>query len=243
MSLLDNIKQMQQQGMNDADIAQSLKEQGMSPMEIDDAINQSKIKAAVYEDTGANAIMNNEQNGGMQQSMMTQELPPDQPPQQQQEGYYQPQQYPQEGYYQPQSGVSPDAISEIAEQIVAEKMSEIRKSIGNIAEFKTTVESRIASMDERLKKIETMIDKLQMSILNKIGTYSESIQGMREEMGAMQDSFSKVINPLVGRAKERRNQQVKEEPVEEPKVEEPREEEQQETPNRKRADGFESFLR
>jgi len=151
MPLLDNIKQMQQQGMQDADIVQNLREQGFSPKDIDDTLNQSKIKSAIYEQTGQDAIMNNSQEG-MQPSMMTQEISqqsqvpiPDQ---------MQYSQYPQQGqeysYYQPQqSGVSTEIVSEISEQIITEKISELKKNIGNISEFKTLIDSRVSNIDRK----------------------------------------------------------------------------------------------
>ena len=55
---------MQSQGLSDAEISQKLQEQGANPKEIDDALNQSKIKAAIfdnsnYEQTGQDSIIGN----------------------------------------------------------------------------------------------------------------------------------------------------------------------------------------
>ena len=47
-----------------------------------------------------------------------------------------------QGYYEPrQSSLSSDTISEISEQIVTEKMSEIKKHLHKIVNFKTTAET------------------------------------------------------------------------------------------------------
>ena len=47
MGILEQITQMKNQGMPDEEIASKLQEQRISPKEITDAMNQSKIKSAV----------------------------------------------------------------------------------------------------------------------------------------------------------------------------------------------------
>ena len=47
MTVLDSVIELQRGGMSDQDIAQQLKTSGASPQEINDAINQAKIKTAV----------------------------------------------------------------------------------------------------------------------------------------------------------------------------------------------------
>src|SRR3989344_2194981 len=47
MPLLDKVKSMKEQGLIDEQITQQLKEQGHSPLNINKALEQSKIKAAI----------------------------------------------------------------------------------------------------------------------------------------------------------------------------------------------------
>jgi hypothetical protein len=51
------------------------------------------------------------------------------------------------------------------------------------------------NISDRLKKIETIIDKLQIAILEKVGSYGKNLEGIKKEMSMMQDSFSKMISP------------------------------------------------
>ena len=74
--ILDEIKQMQQQGFTEQDVVQKLMESGYSPKDISDSINQTKIKSAV-EDNVQNSVINQ----GMQMSSL---------PQQNQQGMPQP---------------------------------------------------------------------------------------------------------------------------------------------------------
>lgn len=274
MPLLETVKQMQQQGMQDTEIAQKMQEQGYNPKEIDDAINQGRIKAAVsepYEQNGQEAVMSNSPNLEMQPSVMSPE--PNQPPQPQPQEYIYPveqqQQYqPQYAgeYSPPQTGISPETISEIAEQIVTEKFSEIKKLIGNIADFKTVTEAKISNMDSRLKKIESTIEKLQSSIIGRVGEFGQAVEDIKGEMSMMQDSFSKVVNQAVSnnpKVSEREiPQETREEQHQETQHQETQHQEESHNPDeemresvmknenrntprssKKSKDGFENFLR
>lgn len=210
MPLLDEIKQLQGQGYNEQDISQKMMEGGYNPKEINDAISQSRIKAAVSEEAVQNSVINASQE--MQPSLLAQ--PPQEQQQPQEYTYPTPQAYPTEyQYYQPQVGVGVETITEISEQVVAEKLSEIKKIIGNIADFKTITESKISGIDERLRRIETIIENLQARIIGKIGNYGQAVQDIKTEMEAMQDSFSKVINPLISKTRETEELQEPEEEV------------------------------
>ena len=64
------------------------------------------------------------------------------------------------------------------------------------------MESKIDDLNIRLKKIESIIEKLQSSILGKIGTYNQNIQSINKEMQTMQKSFSKALNPLITKTRQ-----------------------------------------
>lgn len=203
MAILEQIQQMKNQGMPDEEIVRNLQEQGVSPKQINDALNQSQIKKAVIDEkdmysTGAPSPNQQVQGNYVPQ---TQEFP--ESPETRQETYAQ-QEYaqPQEYYQQDQYGYSPggidsDTIIEIAEQVFSEKMKKVQKQVDDLNEFKTLAQTKIENMTDRLKRIETIIDKLQISILEKIGSYGENIDNIKKEMSMMQDSFGKVVNQAV----------------------------------------------
>lgn len=221
MAILDQIIQMKRQGFNESQIIQNLKEQGISPREINEAIDQSNVKSAVYPVLG--------ETGGMQPSMMqpspqeqfmlplpeqagrqvtqpmtqeTGELP------QPQEGAYtaypepyaQYPQYPETGYgyaeYQYPPALDTETITDIAQQVADEKLEKVNKQIQNLSKFKSLTEGRILDIDARLRRIETSIDRLQTSILGKIGDYSREMSNLKAEMETTQESFSKILEPL-----------------------------------------------
>ena len=130
------------------------------------------------------------------------------------EEQYESQQYPQQYQYQPQeyqpqdgntyqqgmiSGGDTDTIIEISEQVFAERMKGAVKQIESFNEFKTLTQAKVENMSERLKRIESTIDMLQIAILEKVGVYGRNIESIRKEMDMMQDSFGKVVNKTVER--------------------------------------------
>jgi len=217
MGVLDQIMHMQSQGKSDSEIIRALQERGIPPREIQDAINQAQVKRAISPDV----------TEGMQQSIMETpqdemapeyneeyaEVPQNQeylPQSQEPQAYQEPYQdyyagnqgYGEEGYggYSYTPGTSDTStLMEIAEQVFSEKIKKIQKSTEELSEFKILTESKIKLFEERLKRIESTIDQLQISILEKVGSYGQNLSSIKKEMSMMQDSFSKVINPLLDR--------------------------------------------
>ena len=220
MTILEQVTQMKNQGTPDQEIVNNLQQQGISPKEINNALSQSQIKSAIS-NTGTQtmqpSIMEQEVPAPSPQNqpnytLQTKELGEQEmyvPPSeysQQQEIYppssqeYSPQQefYPQEGYGDYSgSATNTDTMIEIAEQVFSEKIQKIQKQIGEINEFKTIAQTKIENTANRLKRIETTIDKLQIAILEKVGSYGQNLSSIKKEMSMMQDSFGKVVDQAV----------------------------------------------
>jgi|APSaa5957512576_1039674.scaffolds.fasta_scaffold90999_2 DNA-binding transcriptional MerR regulator len=164
---------------------------------------------------------------GMQQSMMgTGQIPPAQPPIAQEmqapEPYPPQEQMPYYEEYQPQQSSDIETINDIAEQIVEEKTTKIKKQITEVTRFKDELILEIEKINQRLTKVEDNFHQLQMAILGKIGEYGEDIKNISTEMQATQDSFSKMINPI---------------------IDEKRKETRAKPKTKKKSDDFESYLR
>jgi len=230
MTVLSDIKRMQIEGKTDQEIIGALKQQGISPREITEALTQSKIREAVVAPgagdeaqapmPGQEALspqemtpsINDGSQGAPEAAAYAQDetqQPQPYPPQEQQYPQEAQQPYPQEGYppqeqqgypqeypqyqQQPQmGGISPDTITEISEQVVAEKLAPIREDIEKVIDMKTTVESKLDYLDERLKRIEKIIDRLQLSIMQKVGDYMTNIDDIKKEIVETQKSFKSM---------------------------------------------------
>lgn len=215
MGLIEQINQMKNQGLQDQEIAGKLQEQGVAPTAINDAINQSKIKEAVGNNQMNEELqpLNSRPNSfnQMQQTQESQEydLPEEENynVSQPQEEYYADNQetagggynnYSEEydGYDTNTQSMNTDNFIEIAEQVFAEKTKEMQNQIQEINEFKILSKIKLDHTEERIKRIESVMDKLQMAILEKVGSYGNTLQSIKKEMAMMQDSFGKMSPSL-----------------------------------------------
>jgi len=189
MSVLDQVIQMKNQGISDEEITTTLKEQRISPRDIHDALSQAKIKSAVSnEEEMQHSIMETPPTPNEEDVYVPQTQEPEQEEQPQQEYY------PQEGYtdYSAPIGTDTDTMIEIAEQVFSEKMQKIQNHLEKLNEFQTLSQVKMDSTAERLKRIETIMDNLQISILDRVGSYGKNLDNIKKEMSMMQDSFRKI---------------------------------------------------
>lgn len=205
MGALDQIMQMKQAGLSEQEILNRLQEQGISPNSITDAFSQARIKDVVegeremQEDDFPERPSPFSSPAPEIYAPSAQEMPsPFYPPQE--SSYSQPQEpeayYPQEGYENSQTGVGTDTIIEIAEQVYEEKIKKLSQQISNFKEFSAISETKFSNFENRLKRIESVIENLQIKILEKVGSYGEGLESIKKEMTMMQDSFSKTLPML-----------------------------------------------
>ena len=219
MATLEKVMNMKNQGIAESEIIKSLQDQGISPKEISDALSQSKIKQAVFAETGDQgmqpSIMENAENQNMTPSPQgaqsnDEEVYQPQMPQNNEEALYSPNQnygnqaaeteeyYPQESYQSDSYSESNiDNMIEIAEQVFQDKIKKMQTQFNELIEFKTISESKIENMSERLKRMEKMFDQMQISIINKVGNFGKGLDTLKKEIEMVEDSFSKVIDKKV----------------------------------------------
>ncbi|MDP2672377.1 MAG: hypothetical protein Q8O84_01030 [Nanoarchaeota archaeon] len=216
MGALDQIRQMKQEGFSEQEISDSLQEQGISPNSITDAFSQARIKDVVE---GENKMQENDFPEGTAVSSFEgtpspfsapetyspREMPqyyPQESSYSQQETEGSPESSlgesysPQEGYGESQAGFGTDTIIEIAEQVFEEKIKKLSQQISNFKEFSAIAETKFSNFENRLKKVESIIEALQIKILEKIGSYGDGLESIKKEMTMMQDSFSKTLPML-----------------------------------------------
>jgi ribosomal protein L12E/L44/L45/RPP1/RPP2 len=230
MPLTNEIKQMQQQGQSDSEIATALKGRGLSDKDISTALSQAEIKQAVSppQEAPQQAAQAAQTQQETPQPVQTQQISQAQPemqpsmldgpssetnqPQQTQpkaQQQYEPptpqqtQQYAQQSYdaypqppqsAQPQSydsyqpyqsasgGTSSDVVTEISEQVVAEALGPLKRKLEKNIDLKTSFETKLSNLDDRLKSIEKIIDRLQLSILQKVGESMANIDDIKTEL-------------------------------------------------------------
>ena len=107
-----------------------------------------------------------------------------------------------QGYEEGYSGaINTDTISEIVEQNISEKITKVMNVLTALSESKVLLSTKQDKMEERLSRIESIIDELQMTLIRKAGQQEENIEDIKTEMEDMREGFQKVVNPLVDNLK------------------------------------------
>lgn len=104
--------------------------------------------------------------------------------------------YPPQEEYQGYSYTDTDTMIEVSEQVFAEKLKPHLKKIEGAIEFKTLAETKLENLSDRLSRIEAQIDKLQAAILEKVGDYGRGLEGVKKEIGMIEESFGKIVRKL-----------------------------------------------
>lgn len=208
MSLSEEIRSMEAQGMQQEEITRILQNQGISMSDISNAFSASRIKQAVAQESSSATEMSGEElqpsinspqsaQSMQEDALIGQPQPPQSyGPQTPSQGQYQDyQQYPSYDSYS--SGISADTINEIAEQVMLEKLIPLKDKLEQALEFRNIIDTKITYIDERLRKIEKIIDRLQLSVLQKVGEYVTNVEDMKKELQETQKSFRYLLdNPL-----------------------------------------------
>lgn len=212
MTIAEDIKKLRQNGMAEQEIIEFLKQKRVSPKEIENALSQEQIREAVMAPSPNNEqeeeiIGTQEYRSPALQNSMINEAPEAEipgaptpyPEQSQEQQPYSAESYPMQsqgyGYnYQYQAPLSSDTITEIAEQVVSEKLAKIRTHLEKTIDLKNMTEANLSHLDERLQRIEKIIDQLQLNILQKIGEHVINVSDLKKELIETQKSFKSVAH-------------------------------------------------
>ncbi len=235
MTLINTIKNLKERGMSNNQIIQLLKERNYKPQEINNALQQASIKSAISTPQQTDNQSQEMQTAPAPEPQPPQQPPtsqtqnqytqpaesqaeqmqmnspsPTQNQQQPETEEYIPQTPAQDySYYDQYSPQSSGTVNDIAEEIIEEKIQEIRKNLEKLGRFQTSTKRKISNLDNRLKKIEKTIEDLQQKIIGKIGNYGEAIENIKEDMNMMQDSFSKALDPLIKKGRKSKSRKKK----------------------------------
>ncbi len=180
MIQVNRVVQMQQQGMSDNDIITALKNEGVSSKDISDSLAQARIKMAVSQEDQTAEYPQQAQYAPQEQQYAPQD-----------QGQYAPQQYAEQG------SMSIETITEIVDRIIAEKLKEINQKIKPVVDFKNKAEEDITDLKERVKRIESMMDALQKSVIGKVGEFGQSTSMIHQDLENLHGTVSKLMNPLI----------------------------------------------
>ena len=190
---------MLKNGFKREEIARYLEGKKYSPQQISAAINQAEIKQGVE---------GNMPPQEMEESVMDQNidipLPEKAGSEQQQappsQAHYSSYQTP--SYAMPQAAINYDEVQALVEQIVEEKWKELMRSVGDIHLFKARVGDDMEAVKQELLRTQKRLEDLQVAVLGKVREYNDSVLGVTSEMKALENVFSKIMEPLISNVKE-----------------------------------------
>ena len=108
--------------------------------------------------------------------------------------------------YQPyQEGMSSDVIKEISEQVVEERLNVLKDKMEEAIKFKIPAETKLKNIDERMRNVEQVLDKLQLAILSRIGEYVGDVKDIKHELEETQKSFKSLLPYHHKKAHEKNN--------------------------------------
>lgn len=198
---IDEVIGLIKQGYSDSDIIAHLQESGYSPQDINDAMNQARIKIELAETAGEEYPTEEYAEASEAQAPAPAPAPaPQYAPQ-----YYQYAQQPSQQQYAEAESPSVEAIEEIAEGVISEKWEEFRAKVGDIGEMKSYLESRINELNDRVKRLEASMDRLHVATLAKVDEQGRSVKALSSEVEALEGTLGKVMQPLVSSVKELRD--------------------------------------
>ncbi len=173
---LSRILDMQQKGLTNNQIIQTLQRDGYNATQIFDALNQANMQP-----TPQMGGISMEQPPWPNPTTTDVGLP----------GNPNPMPPPIQASTPTQStGASTE---ELVEAIIDEKWAELEKSVDKIIEWKESVSARIEKLEQRIEDVKAEFDKVHEAILGKVAEYDKNILEVGAEVKAMEKVFSKVL--------------------------------------------------
>ncbi len=85
------------------------------------------------------------------------------------------------------------SVEEYVEAIIDEKWTELEADIQKIVDWKNRSEQQIVELAGRVDDLKDRFDKLQASIMGKIGEYDTTMKDVGSDLKAMERVFAKVL--------------------------------------------------
>lgn len=90
-----------------------------------------------------------------------------------------------------------DKIEEIAESIINDKWSDLVDHVNRIIEWKSSMEMKIAGMEEQIKTMKADFDMLHKSILERISDSDGVMREVSTDIKALEQVFKKILPGFV----------------------------------------------
>ena len=96
----------------------------------------------------------------------------------------------------------PEEMQAVVEQIVEEKWKEMVRNVGDINLFKARISDDIESVKQEVLRTQKRLEDIQVAVLGRVKDYNESVLNMGNDMKALEQVMSKIIEPLTQNVKD-----------------------------------------
>lgn len=188
--LVDKIIKLARQGYTDAQIIKILKEQGYTPKDINDALNQAKIKLEMNKTIEIPTPSSyNEEDQGYEEDYI---------PEVNQESY-------EAGTFpvvEREPSVSMTEMEEVVSELVEEKWQEFQKRTSEFFDIAEKIDVLLKRIEKRIERNELIIKRLGDAAKQKFFDQDQEIKKLKAEVKALTETLNKLMKPLVGKIKE-----------------------------------------
>ena len=198
---ITQVLNMQNQGLSNNQIIQTLQRQGFQSTQIYDALAQAEAKKSIepmQQEIEMPKIQPSEETNSQtnQQNFFEPSMQMSQTPNQQNL------QTSQELTQPTHSFRSSSETEALIEQIIEEKWHELQKETAKINEWKELIGSRIDKMEQSITDTKNDLEGLHKAIVSRIGEYDKTLLDVGTEIKAMEKVFQKVLPELSGNIQE-----------------------------------------
>src|SRR3989344_3111335 len=181
-----------QQGMANPQIISQLESQGYNPQQIAESLNQLGIKSSIEKGSASQS---------MQPSLLDEDMPIPTPPQQESQ-----QSVPQSRIeYVPSSmefSNDQSDIQALIESIIEERMQKYSDNLTEFEIWKSRVNDDIISIKQEILRVSGRLDNMQQVVIGRVDEYSKSVGDVTSEIKALEKVFQNIVNPLTSNIKE-----------------------------------------
>lgn len=100
------------------------------------------------------------------------------------------------------AGEQQASVEEYVETIIDEKWTELEGDIQKIVDWKNRSEQRLTDLANKIEDLKDRFDKLQGSVLGKLGEYDSTMQDVGSDLKAMERVFAKVLPQFTDNVKQ-----------------------------------------
>ena len=192
---VDRVNELLNQGLSSSKIYETLKKEGYSSVDIDNAINQAKLGSPMPEEN-----MDDVPEPGLRPSLLNQSQESIQTRSPSFSNFSSDILENTNSFQTTRGGI--DEVEALIESIIEEKWKNTLQRFGNLDVWRERVKTDVVSIKQELIRLEHRFENIEKAVIGKISQYDKNIVNIGNEMKVLEQVFQKIITPLTNNIKE-----------------------------------------